>query len=98
MFKEATKKISLRDASNTGFDKTSTQNIKSACGYQFKVIDDPESYIGPLPVEKTRMCSFKTAIAGQHVAILTDFLVIQLVGTVVSTVPTGRISEFPVTF
>ena len=28
------------------------------------------------------MCSFKTAIAGQHVAILTGFLVIQLVGTV----------------
>ena len=28
------------------------------------------------------MCSFRIAIAGQHVAILTDFLVIQLVGTV----------------
>ena len=27
------------------------------------------------------MCSFKTAIAGQHVAILTGFLVIQFVGT-----------------
>ena len=28
------------------------------------------------------MCPFRIAIAGQHVAILTGFLVIQLVGTV----------------
>ena len=32
------------------------------------------------------MCSFRIAIAGQHVAILTGFLVIQLVGTVLKRV------------
>ena len=45
---------------------------------------DPKTFIGFRTVEKPRMCSFKKAIAGQHVslAILTDILVIQLVGTI----------------
>ena len=56
--------------------------LKPACGHEFKVVDDPKEFIGPLPVEKHRMCSFRITIAGQHVAILTGFTNTQIVVTV----------------